>query len=172
MLQDRVMARLILMEGREEAWYAFYDRIRRWAWQHLVFRGEMREESGLGTNTARAPENENDDDEGSILDAITSSFFVIVDLACTKKSGLIFTDIDRQIELSVLDKKDLEESTWISIRAASAFGSILLGIGSILSNKSVISCGNNACPTSTPHLLEAHLRVYQYPCATELTAAI
>ena len=35
---------LIIVEGLEEDCQAFYDKIRRWRWQHLVIRGEMQEE--------------------------------------------------------------------------------------------------------------------------------
>jgi Protein of unknown function (DUF1115) len=35
---------VIIIEGEQHCCHAFYDRIRRWAWQYLVLRGEMREE--------------------------------------------------------------------------------------------------------------------------------
>jgi hypothetical protein len=41
---------LLIVEGLEEDCQAFYDDIRRWAWQYLVVRGEQQE--GLGPNTS------------------------------------------------------------------------------------------------------------------------
>lgn len=45
---------LILVEGEEACCHAFYDQIRRWAWQYLVRRGEAREEHSFYGSTAAA----------------------------------------------------------------------------------------------------------------------
>lgn len=50
----------------------------------------------------------------------------LVDLACTKKTDFLFADdIQGSIDLSVFDTRDCDDSTWLSIGAAAAFGSIL-----------------------------------------------
>lgn len=84
---------LIIVEGKEDDCQAFYDEIRRWAWQYLVVRGEMHEEI-----------QRNNDDEEKSLDAhrLFPKFLEVDDMS-------VVADHCRQVGLEDLFRTSMKQ---------------------------------------------------------------